>query len=298
MGRSHMQRLSGEKARSSYSQGSYGKTGDSPAGSGMDDRPLPSSPVDALRYIRRDPGASGSGPNSRDGHFFFSTRLHSLTGRFCIVDFQTSTEEVKSESTFSSVGIEHSVEPAHLLTLDPDPEVVWSKKIKKDNRRLIRKAIKSGTRISLEMDEGAFDILFELVEKSRERWGRRSGYSKEFIRALRFDGSELRIARVEGIPVGALLAFRDEDQLILWLMGSRKEYWGYGVNYILIWDAIESSCGKKLRYLNLGASGGLEGVRLFKKKFGGEEHPVYVRALEGKVFSRLKSLRAGKRNQG
>lgn len=185
--------------------------------------------------------------------------------------------------------VEEFTETAFILPLDPDPEQVWQR-MSRSNRREIDKSRREGVSVSMADGEEDWRALFSLQQASLARWGERAGYPYRFLRALDRPGSELRIARLDGRHVGALLSFTGAAGVFLWSMPSLQGAWKSKPNYALIWSAVEAACLNGFSYMNIGTSGGKKGVEEFKRKFGAAPVPYTVYRRRGPLYRLARRL--------
>jgi CelD/BcsL family acetyltransferase involved in cellulose biosynthesis len=113
---------------------------------------------------------------------------------------------------------------------------------------------------------------YELLSDASRAWGlARPTISRELLEAVfaRGDGDvQLWFARVDGVIAGGGVILYGTDELFFWSAAMRREYGRYRPSNALNLCLIAQACARGVRWYNLGASEGLDGVARFKHDLG------------------------------
>lgn len=162
----------------------------------------------------------------------------------------------------------------HMLSLEPGFDCIWEKKFNRKNRNIIRQAEKSEVEIRIGTSLSDYKKYYELYSLSSKLWGYSTPpYPIELYENLHKYGSEhvrLKLAVLDGITIGGLIDFSYGKNVFYWGSAFLKDYSSFHPSSLLLKDSIEQACINGYSMYNFGASGNLDGVRIFKESFGGE----------------------------
>lgn len=134
-----------------------------------------------------------------------------------------------------------------------------------------------------------------LCEASRG-WGlERPTISRALLDAVfaRGDGDvQLWFARVDGEIAGGGVILYGTDELFFWSAAMRREYGRYRPSNALNLTLIAQACARGVRWYNLGASEGLEGVARFKADLGATPVPYHQWSYSAPRFNLYHRARA------
>ena len=105
--------------------------------------------------------------------------------------------------------------------------------------------------------------------------------------------SELLLAFHNGKVVAGDLFLRYDSFVHYFLSASDYKYRKLGANYLILWDKIRSLAGQDIIF-DLGASPKGSSLEIFKRGWGGKEHPILQigikRTEEGLRSSKLRNI--------
>ncbi len=170
---------------------------------------------------------------------------------------------------------------AFILDLPDDAEEVW-KSMRKRNRNILRKGIKSGLQLYKtpehgKIDEHEFNCFYELFARTQQALGTPVLPRKFFNHLITEFGSQVSIfsATYEGKIISSLWVFFFKDMVSPYYIGYDQRYLKYAPNNWILWEAIKYSCEHGYRYYDLGRSRQGSGSFSFKKHWGIEPQPLY-----------------------
>jgi FemAB-related protein (PEP-CTERM system-associated) len=168
-----------------------------------------------------------------------------------------------------------------ILELNGDSEVVW-KAMRKRNRNILRKGIKSGLQLYRapepgHIDEQEFAAFYELFAGSQRALGTPVLPKRFFKNLVAEFGSQVCLfsATYEGKIVSSLWVFLFKDSVSPYYIGYDPNYLAYAPNNWILWEAIKYSCEHGYRYYDMGRSRQGSGSFSFKKHWGIEPQPLY-----------------------
>lgn len=168
-----------------------------------------------------------------------------------------------------------------ILELPDDADIVW-KTMRKRNRNILRKGIKSGLELYRtpelgHIDEQEFASFYELFARSQQALGTPVLPKAFFKRLISEFGSNISIfsATYEGKIISSLWVFFHKDTVLPYYIGYDQNYLHYAPNNWILWEAIKYSCEHGYRYYDLGRSRRDSGSFRFKKHWGIEPQPLY-----------------------
>jgi FemAB-related protein (PEP-CTERM system-associated) len=168
-----------------------------------------------------------------------------------------------------------------ILELPDDAEVVW-KTMRKRNRNILRKGIKSGLQLYRSpepgrIEEEEFTKFYDLFARTQRALGT-PVLPKTFFKnlAVEFDSQISLFSAVhEGKIISSLWVFFFKDTVLPYYIGYDHRYLAYAPNNWILWEAIKYSCEHGYRYYDLGRSRQDSGSFRFKKHWGIEPRPLY-----------------------
>jgi FemAB-related protein (PEP-CTERM system-associated) len=168
-----------------------------------------------------------------------------------------------------------------MLELPGDAEEVW-KAMRKRNRNILRKGIKSGLQLLRAPEPGRiekpeFDRFYELFARTQGALGT-PVLPKAFFKNLMNEfGSRICLfsATYEGKIVSSLWVFLFKDTASPYYIGYDPRYLSYAPNNWILWEVIKYSCEQGYRYYDLGRSRRDSGSFSFKKHWGIEPQPLH-----------------------
>lgn len=161
-----------------------------------------------------------------------------------------------------------------LVSLDPEPEVVWSR-FKKAVRQKIRKAIKSG--LILSQDLGRLDDYYRIYCHNMKRLGS-PHFSKSFFKEIlkQFPGkANLIFAEYKNKTIASDIVVQFKDVLMTLFAGAYKKYLWLCPNNFICWKEIEYACKKGYKIYDFGRSQLDSGSFNFKKYWYNKPKQLY-----------------------
>jgi Acetyltransferase (GNAT) domain len=177
---------------------------------------------------------------------------------------------------------------AHVLPLEGGFERVWQERFKGEARTAVRKAERSGLTVERDTSGRLVPVLYELYERSLDRWadqshepralarwrGHRRDPRRKFELMTRALGEACRIwvAWSDGRPAAAILVLQGSNATYSRGMMDKDVAGPLCANHLLHRLAIEEACAAGCRYYHMGESGGSASLSLFKAQFGARPH--------------------------
>ena len=186
---------------------------------------------------------------------------------------------------------------AHVLDLGGGFERVWKESFTGTARTAVRKAERSGLTVERDTSGKLVPAVYELFERSMDRWARQQHEPLPLARWRRRRQDPIRkfdlIAEMLGEACRIWLASHDGEPAaaIIVLQGGWYASYIRGMmdkelagptraNYLLHRLAIEEACDAGCRYYDMGESGPSESLAQFKTRFGARPHPYAEYHLE------------------
>lgn len=183
-------------------------------------------------------------------------------------------------------------ERTHLIPLTEGFDSIWHHRYDKENRTAARKAVRAGVLVAEE--EGGPEVLEELYRLQAREWTGhalyRYGLFRELADRLR-DKARTWVARHNGTPVFAVMAFYHKGTVTPWVSGAAPEARGLSAGNLIHKVIIEDGCLRGLLTYNFGGSGGVGGIEAFKVAFGGEAVDYDSWFHETPWFGRMRQVR-------
>lgn len=180
----------------------------------------------------------------------------------------------------------------HVLPLDTNYERV-ERNFHRGSKRRIKLSEKSAITIRITSDPMDYRSFYDLYVTRSKKWG----YAKPphpwalYENLQHYGGRHavLRIAEVDGCPIGGAITLEYGINAFLWMIISSSKHKQYESSYLMLHEIIRDLCEHCFTHINLGGSGRLEGVRQFKESFGAVRVPIYryeACSLLGKILLR------------
>jgi Acetyltransferase (GNAT) domain len=192
---------------------------------------------------------------------------------------------------------------AHVLELEGGFGRVWKRRFTGTARTAVRKALRSGLTIERDTSGRLVPVVYELFERSLDRWAR-ANHEPRALARLRGRCRDPRakfahIARTVGEACRIWVAWRDGQAAaaIVVLQGSNARYTRgmmdkelagpTRANYLLHQLAIEEACDAGCHFYDMGDSGSSASLAQFKTRFGSSPRPYVDYHIERLTFTRL-----------
>ncbi len=145
--------------------------------------------------------------------------------------------------------------------------------LKKNRRNERNRALKMGCKAEISTAPEDLDAFQAIHAEAARRWGVPT-VPAAMIRQLVSEGAGkvfLSLVRFEDRLIGGHFCWHDGDEIFAWLGATLPQHNDKFPATLLIWNDLEEACRRGASWLDLGGSGGLEGVSNFKKLLGAEE---------------------------
>jgi Acetyltransferase (GNAT) domain len=178
---------------------------------------------------------------------------------------------------------------AHVLELEGGFGRVWKERFAGTARTAVRKAERSGLTVERDTSGKLVPVLYELFERSIDRWARkqheplalarwrrrRRDPIRKFKLIARTLGEACRIwvAWSDGRPAAAILVLQGANASYTRGMMDKELAGPTRANYLLHRLAIEEACDAGCRYYDMGVSGSSDSLAQFKTRFGARAYP-------------------------
>ncbi len=145
-------------------------------------------------------------------------------------------------------------------------------------------------------DESVLPAYFDILREASIGWGLpRPPVSYELLEAvLRHGGddAQLWLSRLDGEAIGGGVILFGSQELFFWSAAMRREFGRYRPSNALNLALIGEACARGVRWYNLGASQGLEGVARFKEDLGATSIPYVELSLRRPAFHVYETVRS------
>jgi hypothetical protein len=178
-------------------------------------------------------------------------------------------------------GISHTVKKmeTHVLTLQETWEAFWTTRLSSRLRNKVRKAQNAGLQVRRCRNAQEVDQFYEIYVQASRQWGyAQPPYPRKFFHRLLENGPDcwwLSLVVDQSKAVAGAIFVEDEASLLYWFGALDRSSGDRYPMVLLFAHVIQEAIEKNKRYLNLGASGALTGVRQFKELWHAE--PVSYR---------------------
>lgn len=187
----------------------------------------------------------------------------------------------------------------HAVALDRDFEAIvhtWSK----GHRAAVKQAQREGVTVRAADSLDDWRGYYGAYMSSVERWGDAAStvYPWELFERLHGLASadvRLWVGLCEGAVVAGTLCFYARRHVVYWHGAALAEFFERRPVNLLVYTAMRDARERGLRWFDFNPSGGLEGVRHFKKSFGADELACPVVRREGRLLRALRVLGRARR---
>jgi len=177
----------------------------------------------------------------------------------------------------------------HILELAPSWDVMWLNTFTNRIRRQVRVAEKSGLTIRPGFTNHDIEEFYRLYQLESKEWGyEKSPYSLQFFLDLlnsSCNNIKLLLAEEQARVIAGMIYVEDNNSLLCWFGTKDKTIEDKFPTYYLFSHVIHEAIKQEKKFLNLGASGNLEGVRRFKEMWHAK--PVSYNVL---IFRRQSAI--------
>ncbi len=175
----------------------------------------------------------------------------------------------------------------HAVDLRPGFDTVH-RNISASHRTAARKAARSGVSIeeSCRMEDWA--DYYGIYEDSMRRWGSSvsSRYSMELFSEMRRRNSpstKLWLARHNGTIIAGALCLYSKTHVAYWHGATLEEHFNLRGPHLLFEEAIRHACRQGYAWFDFNPSGGHEGPKTFKERFGAQ--PLSCPVIHTRAFT-------------
>ena len=203
---------------------------------------------------------------------------------------------------------------AHVLALDGGFERVWGKRFKGTARTAVRKAERAGLTVERDTSGQLVSVLYELFDRSMERWARQQKEPMPLARWRRRHVDPIRkfeliaetlgemcriwVAWCDGQPAAAILVLQGQNASYVRGAMDKDLAGPTRANYLLHRLAIEEACDAGCHYYDMGETGASESLAQFKTRFGARPYPyaeyhierIPITAVDGSARRVAKTL--------
>lgn len=159
------------------------------------------------------------------------------------------------------------------LDLPDDPDIVW-KQMRKRNRNILRKGIKSGLSYSFSgpgtptpHELGRFHELFSYCQRALGTPVLSLDFFKKLLKTFP-EETGVFSAKHEGKIVSSLFCFLHKDTISPYYIGYDASYLKYAPNNYILWEVIKYGCQKGFKEYDMGRSRYGTGSYNFKRYWG------------------------------
>lgn len=142
---------------------------------------------------------------------------------------------------------------------------------------------------------GELQQYFEILKEASVGWGLpQPPVSFELLHAVLErgqDDAQLWFANLDGEPIGGGVVLFGSEELFFWSAAMRRDFGRYRPSNALNLALIQAACARGVRWYNLGASEGLEGVARFKHDLGATAIPYGEITLRRPAFAIYERVR-------
>ena len=161
-------------------------------------------------------------------------------------------------------------------------------------RRMAGQAMRKG--VSVTREAGAVDVYYAMLEESAKRWGLESPHLPrrifDALVELGGDDVEIWIARYKGEAIAGGVMLYGSQEAFFWSAAMRAKYADLRPSNLLNVEMIKAAADRGMRWYNLGASEGLDGVSRFKESLGAEVVDYHTLSWRSSLYRRYVRLRS------
>jgi Acetyltransferase (GNAT) domain len=161
-----------------------------------------------------------------------------------------------------------------VLALDGDFDAIF-KHWTKGHRSAAKKAAREGVTARCASTLDDWGAYYDVYKDSLRRWGEHAHGQQpwalfEAMHARKSVNIRLWLAEYQGVIIGGALCFYAPRHVVYWHGAALEAYFHLNPANLLMYEAIRHACEMGYRWFDFNPSGGLDGVRAFKKSFGAE----------------------------
>jgi len=157
----------------------------------------------------------------------------------------------------------------HILDLPATWDTMWQTRFSKNMRNQVRKAEKQGLTLRRGRSAAEVDSFYRLYQECTKIWGYgRPPHSREYFLTLMDnapDALQLLLVEDHGKAVAGSILVEDAESVLAWYGAMDRIVAKKCPTRFLLSHVVREAIGDGKKYLNMGASGHLEGVRTFKE---------------------------------
>ena len=162
----------------------------------------------------------------------------------------------------------------HILSVDKDFEYIWKNKFNRRARRSIKKAQKHNITIREGDSLDDFKAYHDIYAKAIKKWDMKNPPDPfDFYKNMYKYGSDyvnLYLAILNDEIIAGLLTFNYGKTVFMYGSAFLNEYGSFHPTSLIYGHIIKNACNESYKYVNMGSSGDISGVRKFKENFGSE----------------------------
>jgi CelD/BcsL family acetyltransferase involved in cellulose biosynthesis len=160
----------------------------------------------------------------------------------------------------------------HVISLDQGFDAIF-RSWTKGHASASQKARREGVETACATSEEEWKEYFLIYQNSLQRWGDKAtlAYSWDLFEGIfrrRSPNVRLWIARHQGRMVAGALCLYSPSHVVYWHGAALDSHFKLRPVNLLIHDAIHDACERGYKWFDFNPSGGLEGVKAFKRSFG------------------------------
>jgi hypothetical protein len=180
------------------------------------------------------------------------------------------------DNTAMKSGIEFSHEgETHVINLEKGFNVIASN-MSKGHRSAVKQAIRCGVSVRLASSIEDWVSYYQVYKTSIDRWGNRllgAEYTWDLFNEIFLKASpnvELWLSIYLDRVISGALCFHSKKHFVYWHGASMGTYFNLRPVTLLLYEVIKKACEKEYNWFDFNPSGGLEGVKAFKERFGAQ----------------------------
>ena len=162
----------------------------------------------------------------------------------------------------------------HIVNLEGKKFEDVQKNYRKDTKRKIRKATKSGVEVREGTTLDDYKAFYNIWSEASQNWGYQETYSFKFFQNLHKYGSphiKLSLATKDNKTIAGNISFHYTKTFNAFYGATMNKYKTFNPISLIYNNLIKQACQKKCKYFNFGHSMGLKGIAMYKEGFGAEQ---------------------------
>ncbi|MBW4643034.1 MAG: GNAT family N-acetyltransferase [Goleter apudmare HA4340-LM2] len=164
------------------------------------------------------------------------------------------------------------------------------------NKSSTKKAIKEGVFVRVASTIDDWNDYYQVYEDSLRRWADKASSKYEWdlfkeIFQRNSNNYKLWLAIYKNQVISGILCFYAKKHAVYWHGATLEDFFHLRPVNILMYESIKSACEQGYSWFDFNPSGGHEGVKEFKKRFGAEALPCPVWNHESHIVKAMKKLR-------